>query len=58
MFAPVPLTSERSPLAHAAALARRRAADIQAHSEAPRYRTKPNVSLKIVEKKTVESAVA
>jgi hypothetical protein len=57
MFAPVPLTSERSPLAHAAALARRRMAENQIVSS-PRHRTKPAVSLKLVEKAPVEPAVA
>jgi len=36
-FAPVPLTDEQSPLAHAAALARRRQAESQALAK-PRYR--------------------
>ncbi len=36
-FAPVPLTSELSPLAHAAALARRRQAENQGMAK-PRYR--------------------
>jgi hypothetical protein len=36
-FAPVPLTDEQSPLAHAAALARRRQAESQAIAK-PRYR--------------------
>jgi hypothetical protein len=36
-FAPVPLTEELSPLAHAAALARRRQAESQALAK-PRYR--------------------
>jgi hypothetical protein len=58
MFAPVPLTSERSPLAHAADLARRRLAESQG-TATPRHRTKPApVSLKIVEKPVVEPAVA
>ena len=51
MFAPVPLTSERSPLAHAAALARRRMAE-NVVVAAPRHRIRPP------EKKVVETAVA
>jgi hypothetical protein len=44
-------------LAHAAALARRRMAEIQA-GDTPRHRTKPPVQLKIVDKPAVESALA
>jgi hypothetical protein len=51
MFAPVPLTSERSPLAHAAALARRRMAE-NLNGAAPRHRIRPP------EKKVAVSAVA
>jgi len=40
MFAPVPLTSERSPLAHAAAIVRRRLADNPIVA-VPRYRIPP-----------------
>jgi hypothetical protein len=36
-FAPVPLTEEYSPLAHAAALSRRRQAEMQAFAK-PRHR--------------------
>jgi hypothetical protein len=57
MFAPVPLTNERSPLAHAAALARRRLAENQIVGT-PRHRTKPSVSLKLVEKASAEPAAA
>jgi hypothetical protein len=56
MFAPIPL-SERSPLAHAAALARRRMAEAQALSvQTPRK--KGGTALKVVEKPAVESAAA
>ena len=41
MFAPVPLTSERSPLAHAAALIRRRMADNPIVT-VPRHRISPS----------------
>ena len=58
MFAPIPLTSERSPLAHAAELARRRLAETQAIAAGqPRPRKAPP-ALKVLEKKDVESAVA
>ncbi len=57
MFAPVPLTSERSPLAHAAALARRRMAEVQGLS-VPTPRKKGGASLKVVQKPAVESAAA
>ena len=40
MFAPVPLTNERSPLAHAAAIVRRRLADNPIVA-VPRYRIPP-----------------
>jgi len=40
MFAPVPLTNEYSPLAHAAALARKRMADNPVVA-APRHRIAP-----------------
>jgi len=59
MFAPIPLTSERSPLAHAAALARRRMAEVQALAAAAQNpRKKGGTALKIVEKDSVESAAA
>ena len=48
MFAPIPLTSERSPLAHAAALVRRRMADTPVVS-APRYRIRPPAEKRIAE---------
>ena len=48
MFAPVPLTSEYSPLAHAAALARRRMADNPA-GVAIRHRIRPPVEKKVAE---------
>jgi len=48
MFAPVPLTSERSPLAHAAALARRRMADNPVGA-VPRHRIRPPVVKKTAE---------
>jgi len=51
MFAPVPLTSERSPLAHAAALARRRMAENLVVAS-PRHRIRPP------DKKVVEAAAA
>jgi hypothetical protein len=57
MFAPVPLTSERSPLAHAAALARRRMAEAQALAAQP-PRKKGGAALKVVNKTSVESAAA
>jgi hypothetical protein len=40
MFAPIPLTNERSPLAHAAAIVRRRLADNPVVA-VPRYRIPP-----------------
>jgi hypothetical protein len=52
MFAPVPLTSERSPLAHAAAIVRRRLADNPIVA-VPRYRIPPPGA-----KKASERAVA
>jgi hypothetical protein len=52
MFAPVPLTNERSPLAHAAALVRRHLADNPVVA-VPRHRIPPPVK-----KKVAESAVA
>jgi hypothetical protein len=52
MFAPVPLTNELSPLAHAAALVRRRMADNPVVA-VPRYRIPPPAK-----KKTAEAAVA
>jgi hypothetical protein len=55
MFAPIPLTDERSPLAHAAAIARRRMAE-KANGAAPRHRTRPPTELKLVEKKVIEIA--
>jgi len=57
MFAPVPLTSERSPLAHAAALARRRSAEIKELNGVPRHRTKPAVAV-LQEKAVVETVAA
>jgi hypothetical protein len=48
MFAPVPLTSERSPLAHAAALVRKRLADNPVVA-VPRHRIPPPVKKKVVE---------
>jgi hypothetical protein len=52
MFAPVPLTSERSPLAHAAELKRRRLAESQTVAK-PRYRTKPDARVTRIEKPSV-----
>ncbi len=52
MFAPVPLTGERSPLAHAAALARRRLAENPIVGT-PRHRIRPPV-----EKKDAQPMVA
>ncbi len=49
MFAPVPLTSERSPLAHAAAIARRRLAETTIVT-VPRHRIRPPVERKLAEK--------
>ena len=46
MFAPVPLTSERSPLAHAAALVRRRMADNPIVA-VPRYRIPPPIEIAV-----------
>ncbi|MEI9999601.1 MAG: hypothetical protein WDO13_10760 [Verrucomicrobiota bacterium] len=46
-FAPVPLTSERSPLAHAAALARRRMAE-NAMLAAPRTRIRASAERKAI----------
>jgi hypothetical protein len=57
MFAPVPL-SERSPLAHAAALARRRMAEVQALAATPIPRKKGGVALKVVEKPSIQTAAA
>ena len=48
MFAPVPLTSELSPLAHAAALVRRRLADNPVVA-VPRHRIPPPVQKRVVE---------
>jgi len=48
MFAPVPLTSERSPLAHAAALVRRRLADNPVVA-VPRHRISPPAKKKVAE---------
>jgi hypothetical protein len=58
MFAPVPLTSERSPLAHAAALARRRMAEVQALAASPIPRKKGGTVLKVVEKPAIQTAAA
>ena len=41
VFAPIPLTSELSPLAHAATLARRRQAESQAVTGPIRHRIRP-----------------
>ncbi len=43
VFAPVPLTEEMSPLAHAAALVRQRQAET-VHVAKPRHRIQPPVS--------------
>jgi len=48
MFAPVPLTSELSPLAHAAAIVRRRMADNPIVA-VPRHRIPPPVKKKVAE---------
>jgi hypothetical protein len=53
-FAPVPLTNERSPLAHAAAIVRRRLADNPIVA-VPRHRIRPPVT---VEKKVAETVAA
>jgi hypothetical protein len=47
MFAPVPLTNELSPLAHAAALARKRMADNPVGG-VPRHRVPPPVKKEVV----------
>ncbi len=52
MFAPIPLSSEHSPLAHAAALARRRLADNPVGG-VPRHRIRPPVEKKVAEAVTV-----
>jgi hypothetical protein len=58
MFAPVPL-SERSPLAHAAEIARRRMAETQALASAGiRPRTKSSSQVTQFEKRAVEPAAA
>jgi hypothetical protein len=57
MFAPIPLTSERSPLAHAAELARRRMAETQALAN-PQIRTKSKIRTSAVEKPVTEPAAA
>jgi hypothetical protein len=49
MFAPIPLTNELSPLAHAAAIVRRRLADNPVVA-VPRYRIPPENVKKVVEK--------
>ena len=54
MFAPVPLTKEYSPLAHAAALARRRMADNPIVA-VPRHRIPPPAPFK---KKVAEEVAA
>jgi hypothetical protein len=46
MFAPVPLTSERSPLAHAAAIVRRHLADTPVVA-VPRYRIPPPAAKRV-----------
>ncbi len=48
MFAPVPLTAERSPLAHAAALARKRMAESQI-TGVIRHRIRPPMLKKVAE---------
>jgi hypothetical protein len=48
MFAPVPLTSELSPLAHAAAIARRRMAENPVVG-VPRHRIRPPVEKRVAE---------
>jgi hypothetical protein len=48
MFAPVPLTNERSPLAHAAAIVRRRLADNPVVA-VPRHRIPPPAKKKAVD---------
>ena len=52
VFAPVPLTSELSPLAHAAAIVRRRLADNPVVA-VPRYRIPPANVKKLVEKAVI-----
>jgi transposase InsO family protein len=47
-FAPVPLTNETSPLAHAAAIVRRRLADNPVVA-VPRHRIRPPVEKKLAE---------
>jgi len=47
-FAPVPLTDEYSPLAHAAALARKRLADNPIVA-VPRHRIRPPLDKKVIE---------
>jgi len=51
VFAPVPLTSELSPLAHAAALVRRRMADNPVVA-VPRYRIRPPSEKRLAETAT------
>jgi len=48
VFAPIPLTDERSPLAHAAAIVRRRLADNPVVAT-PRYRITPPAKKKVAE---------
>ena len=58
MFAPIPL-SERSPLAHAAALARRRMAEAKALAGQPtRRRVGSAPVLQVVKKPVAETAAA
>jgi hypothetical protein len=52
-FAPIPLTSELSPLAHAATLARRRQAEKNDAVATPRHRISPPS-----QKKAIESTMA
>lgn len=52
VFAPVPLTDERSPLAHAAAIVRRRLADNPVVA-VPRHRIPPPAKKKVAEVATV-----
>lgn len=48
-FAPIPLTDEQSPLAHAAALVRRRQADALPAGAKPRHRIDPQPENKVAE---------
>ena len=57
MFAPVPLTSELSPLAHAAALVRQRMAD-NPMVMVPRYRIAPPIDMAVAGMAVAGMAVA